>query len=255
MDGGRDGALRSANLDGPAERWGILTRTPQQLAQEAAQAMQAGLPLWIHAIGDLAQECAVSAIEQATRAHPGLAHRCRVEHFGNELYGPRVLDRLVAAGGIPAPNPSFIYAEPDDPGRRLPPRVTKYGMRTLLAAGARPPGNSDTAGAQPFACNPWFVMQSMAGRANKNGVVIDPDEAISAREALRAFTTDAARGIGRDAELGSITPGKLADLVVLDRDPFTVAPGSLSGVRAELSLIGGEVAHAAQPVAWEPASG
>jgi hypothetical protein len=151
----------------------------------------------------------------------------------------------VAAGGIPAPNPSFIYAEPDDPGRRLPPRVTKYGMRTLLNAGARPPGNSDTAGAQPFACNPWFVMQSMVGRANRNGVLIDPDEAISPHDALRAFTADAARAIGRDADLGTISAGKRADLVVLDRDPLAARPGSVAEVEAEISLIGGEVAHAA----------
>ena len=134
----------------------------------------------------------MTAIETLATAHPGLDHRCRIEHFGNQMYDPARLDRLVAAGGTPAPNPSFIAAEPDNPADRLPPGVVKYGMRSLLAAGARPPGNSDTAGAQPFACNPWYVLHCMVNRENRTGLVIDPGEAIIAHEALRSFTVDAA---------------------------------------------------------------
>jgi predicted amidohydrolase YtcJ len=250
VDGGRDGALRSANLARPAEQWGILTRTPQELAGEVSAAVASGLPVWIHAIGDLAQECAVNAIEQASRAQPGVAHRCRVEHFGNELYEPERLDRLVAAGGIPAPNPSFVYAEPNDPDARQPPRVTKYGIRTLLRAGARPPGNSDTAGAQPFACNPWFTMHSMVNRANKNGLVIDGSEAVSVWEALRAFTVDAAYAICQENERGRIAPGKQADLAVLSQDPFAIPVDRLAEVTSTLCLVGGEVAYASTPPAW-----
>jgi len=140
VDGGRDGALRSSLMSGPASGWGLLTRAPQALTQEVVRAVEAGLAVWIHAIGDLAQEAAVTAIENVAIVYPGLEHRCRVEHFGNEMYEPARLERLIAAGGIPAPNPSFVSAEPDDPGRRQPPGVVKYGMRSLLAAGARPPG-------------------------------------------------------------------------------------------------------------------
>jgi hypothetical protein len=132
-------------MSGPASGWGLLTWTPAALTQEVVRAVESGLAVWIHAIGDLAQEAAVTAIENVAIAHPGLDHRCRVEHFGNEMYQPGRLEGLIAAAGIPAPNPSFITAEPDDPGRRQPPGVVKYGMRSLLAAGALPPGNSDTA--------------------------------------------------------------------------------------------------------------
>ena len=243
VDGGRDGALRSGNLGQPAEAWGVLTRTPQALAQEVSDAVEAGLQVRIHAIGDLAQECAVNAIEQATRAWPGADHRCRVEHFGNELYDDSRLHRLVAAGGIPAPNPSFVFAEPDDPGRRLPPGVTKYGVRKLLSAGARPPGNSDTAGAQPFACNPWFVMHCMVNRANRNGTVIDPAEAVSPAEALRAFTRDAAYAVRQEHDRGALEVGKLADLVVLSDDPLSVSPSRIGDITAELTILGGETAY------------
>jgi predicted amidohydrolase YtcJ len=248
VDGGRDGALRAALMSGPATGWGLLTRAPQALSQEVAAAVEAGLAVWIHAIGDLAQECAVTAIENVALAYPGLDHRCRIEHFGNEMYEASRLDRLIAAGGIPAPNPSFITAEPDDPAKRLPPEVVKYGMRTLLAAGARPPGNSDTAGAQPFACNPWYTMHCMVNRQNKSGHVIDPGEALTVAEALRSFTVDAAYGCGMESDRGSLEPGKRADLAVLTEDPFAIPVSRLKGVTSELTVIAG------QP-AWPPASG
>lgn len=242
VDGGRDGALRSTLMSGPAAGWGLLTRAPQALSREVADAVEGGLAVWIHAIGDLAQECAVTAIENVALAYPGLDHRCRIEHFGNEMYQASRLDRLIAAGGIPAPNPSFITAEPDDPARRQPPGVTKYGMRTLLAAGARPPGNSDTAGAQPFACNPWYTMYCMISRQNKAGVVIDPGEAVTVPEALRSFTIDAAYGCGMEADRGSLEPGKRADLAVLTEDPFTAPVSRLREVTSELTIIAGQAA-------------
>ena len=241
VDGGRDGALRSALMSGPASGWGLLTRAPGALTQEVVRAVESGLAVWVHAIGDLAQEAAVTAIENAAIAYPGLEHRCRVEHFGNELYEPGRLDRLLEAGGIPAPNPSFITAEPDDPGRRQPPGVVKYGMRSLLAAGARPPGNSDTAGAQPFSCNPWYTMSCMVNRENKSGLVIDPQEALSGEEALRGFTVDAAYGCGMEKDRGSLEAGKRADLVVLTEDPFSVPKARLKEVTSALTLVSGRV--------------
>ncbi|WP_269445514.1 amidohydrolase [Jatrophihabitans cynanchi] len=241
VDGGRDGALRSTLMGDPAHRWGLLSRAPQRLAEEVTAILGAGTQAWIHAIGDLAQEVTVSAIEQAVRAHPGLDHRTRIEHFGNEIYSDARMHRLIAAGGIPAPNPSFVFAEPDDPARRLPAGAVKYGLRTLLSAGAQPPGNSDTAGAQPFACNPWFTMQCMLVRANRNGVIVDGDEAISLDEALRMFTVDAARATFQEHELGSITVGKYADLAVLNKDPHAVPAEQLSTVDAEIVMVGGVV--------------
>jgi predicted amidohydrolase YtcJ len=241
VDGGRDGALRSSLMSGPASGWGLLTRAPQALAQEVARAVEAGLAVWIHAIGDLAQEAAVTAIENVAIAYPGLEHRCRIEHFGNEMYEPARLGRLIAAGGIPAPNPSFITAEPDDPARRQPPGVVKYGLRALLAAGARPPGNSDTAGAQPFSCNPWYTMHCMVNRENKSGLLIDPGQALTVGEALRSFTVDAAYGCGLEADRGSLEPGKRADLAVLTEDPFAVPAARLQEVTSVLTLVGGRI--------------
>jgi len=246
VDGGRDGALRSKGINADGREWGLLTRTPQHLANEVSEAVSNGVQMWIHAIGDLAQEATVTAIEQASRAHPGADHRTRIEHFGNELYDGARLERLLLAGGIPAPNPSFVFAEPDEPERRLPPDVVKYGMRTLLDAGARPPGNSDTAGAQPFACNPWFTMHCMVNRLNRNDLAIDPGEAITVEEALRSFTVDAAAGCFLTAERGSLETGKLADLAVLNKDPLSIPATELATVTATRTLVGGRTGHLAR---------
>jgi predicted amidohydrolase YtcJ len=243
-DGGRDGAFRSTDLDRPAAEWGLLTRVPQRLAYEVGQAFAAGVQPWIHAIGDLAQEIAVSAIEQGHAAYGDIDHRARIEHFGNELYAPETLRRLLEAGGVPVPNPSFVHAEPDDPEQRLPDADTlKYGLRTLKGAGATILGNSDTAGAQPFACNPWFTISCMVRRRNKNNVVIAAEEALSVEEALRAYTADAAWGIFAEGSRGTLEPGKHADLAVLSEDPLRIDPSRLAGVTSVLTMVGGVVRH------------
>jgi predicted amidohydrolase YtcJ len=242
LDGGRDGALRSSGLNGPADGWGLLSRTPQTLAQEVTVAVEGGVQVWVHAIGDLAQEVAVSAVEQAVRANPGTPHRTRIEHLTNEMYAPERLHRLLAAGGIAVPNPGLIVAEPSDPGDRLPPGVPKYALRTLLEAGGIVPGNSDTSGAQPFTCNPWYVMGCMLTRQNKHGVVLDPAEALTVDEALSSFTRDAAYATSQERSRGTLEPGKLADFVVIDQDPY--ADGvDIASTRALATVVGGHVLH------------
>jgi predicted amidohydrolase YtcJ len=241
VDGGRDGAFRSTLMSARSRDWGLLTRTPQALAQEVAAAADAGMQVWVHAIGDLAQECAVSAVEEIAVMHRNLDHRTRIEHFANEMYDPTRLQRLVDAGGLAVPNPGFVFAEPDDPGKRLPPHATKYALRTLKNMSGYVPGNSDTAGAQPFTCNPWFVMQCMLLQQNRNGVVVSPDETISMDDALAAFTRDASYSTFREHDVGTLEASKLADLAVIDRDPFTTDPATLHETNTIATVVGGQV--------------
>jgi predicted amidohydrolase YtcJ len=241
LDGGRDGAFRSNGITAPARDWGLLTRTPQALARELVAAAEAGVQVWTHAIGDLAQECAVSAVEQVATAYPSLDHRLRIEHFANEVYDTTMLRRLVAAGGIAVPNPGFVFAEPDDPAKRLPAGATKYAVRTLREIAGLVPGNSDTAGAQPFTCNPWFVMKCMVLQTNRNGVVVSPDETVSIEDALASFTRDAAFATFTEKDKGTLEAGKLADFAVVDADPLSIDPAKLDAITTEATVIGGDV--------------
>lgn len=245
MDGGRDGAFRSNQIDDPADQWGLLTRLYPTLIEELCRATDANIQVFVHAIGDMSQEIAVSAVERVHEAFPDLDHRIRIEHFFNENFGTEHLERLVAAGGIAAPNPGFVIAEPDDPERRLPPGASKYALQTLLEHQGIIPGNSDTAGAQPFTTNPWFTIRCMLELRNKNGVEVNPSERIDLEAALRAFTVDAAYSTFRENERGSLESGKLADFVVIDRDPFDIPVADLDSIQTLATIIGGEVVYGA----------
>ncbi len=243
LDGGRHGALRSSELDLPSQQWGLLTRTPTMLAHEVAAALSQDLQVWIHAIGDLAQRIALGSVEEAVRSVGVTDHRTRIEHFGNERYEPARFEHLAELGLIAVPNPTFLYAEADDPAKRIPPGVEKYVLRSLRAAGLRPPGNSDTAGSQPFATSPWFGVSCMTRRLNRNGVPVSPAEALTVPEAVAAYTSDAAVAGGEEAAKGSIEAGKLADLAVLDRDPFSCPDGELASVTSVLTIVAGRPGH------------
>lgn len=243
LDGGRDGAFRADQMGERASTWGLLTRLYPTLAQELAIAAEAGLQVCTHAIGDLAQEVVLSAIEQVRAIHPELDHRFRVEHFFNESRGTSQLERLIAAGGIAVPNPGFVIAEPDDPSMRQPPDTSKYALRTLRKLQGVVPGNSDTAGAQPFTTNPWFTMRCMVELRNKNGVPINPEEVLTIDEALRSFTVDAAFATHQDKLKGRIAPGFMADFAIVDRDPYETAIEELDAMRTLATVIGGEIVN------------
>ena len=247
LDGGRDGAFRAEELAREADRWGLLTRLYPTLVGELVTAVEAGLQVCTHAIGDLAQEVALSAIERVHLRHPDLDHRLRIEHFFNESRGTAALERLVAAGGLAVPNPGFVIAEPDDPARRQPAGADKYALRTLRRVQGMVPGNSDTAGAQPFTTNPWFTMRCMLELRNKNGVPVNPGEELTVDEALRTFTVDAAYATRQEHVKGRIAPGYLADLAVVDRDPAGLAPEQFDSVATLATVVGGRVISGAIP--------
>lgn len=240
MDGGRDGAYRSDLVEQEAEQWGLLTRLYPTLVEELVRASQAGIQVCTHAIGDLAQEIAVSAIERVHEIHPDLDHRMRIEHFFNESTDTAQLERLVNAGGIAVPNPGFVFAEPDDPDRRQPPGANKYALKTLRAVQGIVPGNSDTAGAQPFTTNPWFTMKCMLELKNRNGIPINEAERLDVMGALRGFTTDAAFATRQEHDKGSLEVGKLADIIIIDEDPFTVPAEAFDTILTRVTMIGGQ---------------
>ncbi|TJY66174.1 amidohydrolase [Arthrobacter sp. CAU 1506] len=243
MDGGRDGAYRSGVVDQNAEQWGLLTRLYPTLVGELVRASEAGIQVCTHAIGDLAQEIAVSAVERVHEMHPQLEHRLRIEHFFNESRDTSRLERLVRAGGIAVPNPGFVFAEPDDPERRQPPGANKYALKTLRDIQGIVPGNSDTAGAQPFTTNPWFTMKCMLELKNKNGVPINDAERLDVTSALRGFTTDAAFATRQESDKGSLEIGKLADLIVIDKNPFDVSPEAFDTITTLATIIGGQFVY------------
>jgi hypothetical protein len=91
--------------------------------------------------------------------------------------------------------------------------------------------------------NPWFALHYATTGLNVAGQQINPGQQISRQQALHMYTRGNAWYLGREHELGSIEPGKLADLVVLDKDYFTVSDAEMRAIRPVMTIINGEIVH------------
>lgn len=182
---------------------------------------EAGLQLAVHANGDRAQDWLCNMVIKLGGAGPGRT-RMRIEHAGNFLPQPRSVDLWSQAGIIPVPQPVFIYTF----GEYFPDYLGDYGLRgrfpfrSLLDQGWRLSGSSDVwIGSEREATNPFFSIWCCMKRQTYSGNFIDVDEAITFDEALRMYTLDAAATMGEDDEKGSLSPGKVADIIAVPRDP------------------------------------
>ena len=110
--------------------------------------------------------------------------------------------------------------------------------RTLIDHGIPAPGHSDFA---VCTMNPWTAIDAMVNRRTDTGASLDRAEAITVREAITAYTSLGAWSGREELSKGSLEVGKLADLAVLDRDPFAIDPRELSEVRTAMTLVGGQV--------------
>ncbi|MGD9734287.1 MAG: amidohydrolase [Solirubrobacterales bacterium] len=235
------------------ESYGTLAVERDYVAEVAARASEAGLQLAIHANGERAQELVCDALVRAADNGP-LSRPPRIEHAGNFLPDLALTDRWREAGIIPVPQPVFIFAI----GNYLPSYVGDYGrhgqfpFRTLIDRGWQLSGSSDVwIGSERSQTRPMFSIWCCVERRGYSGDVIEPEQAITVEEALWMHTRGGALVLGQDDDKGSITPGKLADLVVLAEDPREVAPSSLAEIEVDYVFLGGrliyERAGAAKP--------
>jgi hypothetical protein len=165
--------------------------------------------------------------------HPRTDHRHRIEHIGDMRPNADLLGRIRAAGVLVVTTPQFTYSYGD-----LAPDEACTPLRSLHALGFRPPGNSDATGTQREALNPWHGIWCALAHRSESGLHIEPEEAIDMAEAIRMFTRDAAVACHMD-DRGVLSEGRLADLVVLDADPFTTPLADVPGMPVALTVIGG----------------
>jgi predicted amidohydrolase YtcJ len=225
---------------------GTLALSTEQVDIALAQTREAGLQLAIHANGDRAQEVVCAAIEAAGGA-PGGALRTRIEHAGNFLPDHEATTSAWRrAGIIPVPQPVFLYTF----GGFFPDYLGDYGaqgrfpFRSLLDEGWPITGSSDVwVGSELGATNPFLSIWCCVERRSYSGAVIDPEQAVTLEEALHMHTLAAAEVLGQADVKGSLEPGKLADVAVLDRNPFDCRGDELRDVEADLVVLDGRVIH------------
>ncbi|MGZ3147979.1 amidohydrolase [Lentzea chajnantorensis] len=210
---------------------------PEELMRAAiADAHNAGWQLAVHAIGDRAIDFTLDAVERAQSARPRPDARHRVEHCG--LVRPEQLGRIAALGMIPVVQPTFLWAYGDDYSEIMGPGRAPwmYRGRSFLDHGITVAGSSD----RPVADGaPLRGIEFMVRRRSSGGRAVGQDEAISVEEAIRAYTLGSAYACRKEDVLGSLAPGKLADLVVLGDDPRT--SDAIADIPVLATMVGGNL--------------
>ncbi len=233
--GDRTARLSEPYVDEPGNR-GQWVVEPARLESAIAWVHDRGWSMDIHTCGDEAQATVVRAFARAQQQQPKPWLRHRVHHA--YLPTPDVL-RLMAEYRIPAvvSNPflaslgeSFVSSLGEARAARIMP------MRTYLDAGAPLAGSSDSPVAD---YNPWVGIAAAITRRTVTGRILGPEECITTQDALRSYTAGGGYALGRQEALGSLEPGKLADLVVLSRDPYELSGEELATLRPLATMLGG----------------
>lgn len=251
VKGFADGSLGSATAwmyepfaDDPSNR-GIplpLMNPPAKMEALASGADQAQIQICIHAIGDRA---VAEILDMYARLGGGnaAAHRFRIEHA--QHMRPQDFARFAQLGIVASMQP---YHAIDD-GRWAEKRLGherarwSYAWRSMLDAGVPVAFGSDW----PVApLSPILGIYAAVTRATLDGKHPDgwfPEQRLTVEEALRAYTQGSAYAAFQEVEKGSITPGKLGDVVVLSDDLFTIPPAKIKDAHVVMTIVGGKVVY------------
>jgi len=242
VDGSMSGwtaALHEPYSDEPTN-YGIIQMPPEELTRGIVEAHKAGLRPMVHAIGDRAIDITLDAFEKALDERPEADHRMTVEHCS--IPTDKAIDRIKRLGVIPSSSVGFIYELGPAHLKGIgPERIKRYfPHKTYLEKGIIATGNSD-----------WFVTSAnmpkqlycLVTRKGYDGTIIGGSQAISVMDAIRVYTINGAYHSFDEKVLGSIEPGKLADMVVLDRDILTIPEEEIKDIKIETTIVGGEIIY------------
>jgi predicted amidohydrolase YtcJ len=237
--GSRGAALLAPYSDDPGNT-GLLVNTPAHLEQVAEIGLRSGFQVNTHAIGDRGNRVALDAFEGALRKYPTADHRFRVEHA--QVLSPEDIPRFARLGVIPSMQASHQTSDMRWAEARVGPQRIRgaYAWRSLLNTGVVIPDGSDFPVEQ---VNPLISFHSAVTRqdsANWPAGGWYPEQVMTRDEALRGMTIWAAYAGFQERELGSLTPGKYADFVVLDRDIMRVPATEILETRVLSTWIGGK---------------
>ncbi len=231
----------STPYEGRPDDYGILTMSQEEIDAAVEDAVAHGFQIGIHANGDVAIAMVLDAYERAKRQNAPDDFRPRIEHCS--LVNDELLRRIKAVGAIPTPFYTYAHYHGN--------KWTEYGEEKMqrmfahasflehdirvAAASDYPPG--------PF--QPLMAIQSMTTRKDFDGRVWGPDQRISVEQALRVCTINGAYASFEENLKGSITPGKLADFVILSEDPHEADPDRIKEIEVVRTVAGGRTTHGA----------
>jgi hypothetical protein len=204
---------------------------------------ESGFQISIHVVGDEGMNICLDAFEKALESTPLSKHRHRLEHanFPNQ----RNFDRMQKLGIVASVQPSWIHLYGDGFQMMFGEEIANrtIPIKSFLRRGIPVAFSSDVPATLVF--EPFWGFIGAVTRKTRSGRVLNPSEAISMKEALRAYTYTAAYAAFEEKEKGSIKEGKFADLVVWEQNLYTVLPEptKIRDLKVLMTILGGKVVY------------
>jgi hypothetical protein len=240
--GSHTAAFQEPFTDAPGDR-GLFVNTPENLYQWISGADKAGLHVLVHAIGDRANATLLDIYDRTARENGARDRRFRIEHA--QHLAPADIPRFAALHVIASMQP---YHAIDD-GRWAervigPVRITTtYAFRSLVDAGASLAFGSDWFVAPPTPLEGIYAAVTRRTLDDRHPEGWVPGQKITVEEALTAYTRGGAHASFDEREKGTIAPGMLADLTVIDRDLRTIPAPHIRDARVMRTIVGGKTVY------------
>ena len=232
-------AWLSQPYEGSRDDFGLRAIDPEELEEMTLQIHKAGFQICVHANGDAAIDMVLTAYEKAMAAYHRPDPRHRIEHC--TVVTPSILSRMAALGCMATPFCTYVYYHGEKMKYYGEERLRRmFAQRSFIDHGIISTGATDYV---PGPYEPLMGIQSCVTRTDMSGKVWGANQKITPEEALRAYTLHGAYASFEEQIKGSITVGKLADLVVLGDDLTTVDPNTIKDIPVEQTVVGGKVVY------------
>lgn len=201
------------------------------------------LQICVHAIGDRAVSATLDVVEELKKENPDWDRRFHIEHA--QHLRPQDIPRFARLGVIASVQPTHLMEDGNWAEKRIGKSRLKYmhPYNSFLKAGVTVAFGTDF---PVVTLNPLVGLYMAVTRRTsdgKNPGGLEPQEKISIEEAIKCYTINGAYAEFQENKKGSIEPGKLADLIVLDRDILTIDPVKIKDVKVDMTILDGKIIY------------
>jgi len=221
-----------------SEATGHLNPPQDELNHLVQDASRVGFQVAIHAVEKNTIEAAIQAFESVNLSVPARSRRFRLEHCSE--CPPKLRSRLANLHAVIVSQPPFVYYHGKRYLAQVPAETRQwlYPFNSLLNSGLIVAASSDS---PVVPVNPLVGIYAAVTRRAESGQILTPPESVSLQEALEMYTINGAYASFEEGIKGSVSPGKLADLVLINANPFHIDPEEIKEIRVEMTIIGGQI--------------